>query len=80
MCHYLKKLAGFHLPFIHVPLNGVHFKPLPITSASVIRLPLIRDPSSSSKIIEKKLSVAVELIIYKAQQLLIINTNELLTG
>lgn len=36
-----------YLPFIHVPLNGFHFRELPLISDNVIRLPFTREPSSS---------------------------------
>lgn len=43
-----------NLPFIQLPLNPLHFKPLPIISDNVIRLPLIREPSSSVETKEKQ--------------------------
>lgn len=35
------------IPFIQLPLNGFQFKVLPFISDNVIRLPFIREPSSS---------------------------------
>lgn len=42
------------LPFIHVPLNGFHFRELPLISDNVIRLPFTREPSSSARYTHKK--------------------------
>lgn len=48
--------AKYHyIPFIQLPLNGFHFNVLPFISDNVIRLPFIREPSSSvNKTISRK--------------------------